>query len=212
MDSNYNSGDRNSGDRNSGHCNSGNYNSGDRNSGNYNSGYWNSGDWNSGDRNSGDRNSGKYNSGDYNSGKYNSGDWNSGYWNSGDWNSGDRNSGSYNSGSFNSGFFNTDEPTVRLFNKDTNIKKSDLEIPYIDLKLTEWDSETNSLITRTYKEAWSLAWKEMSEEDKNRFLNLPNFDADIFEEITGINTGKKESTCNGKIVEIDGKKYKLTEV
>ena len=154
-------------------------------------------------------NSGYYNSGDYNSGDYNSGNRNSGYYNSGNYNSGNWNSGYYNSGDCNSGHFNTDEPNVRMFNKDTNLKRSDLGIPYIDLKLTEWNSKTNSLITRTYKEAWELAWKEMTEEIKDKFLNLPNFDADIFEEITGIEVGKKEVKDDKVDIEIDGVKVRI---
>ena len=37
-----------------------------------------------------------------------------------------------------------------------------------------------------YKEAWSNLWNTLSDEQKNSFKTLPNFDADIFEEITGI--------------------------
>ena len=43
-----------------------------------------------------------------------------------------------------------------------------------------------TLIERTYKEAWTLYWSEATKEDKQLFLDLPNFDSDIFEEITGI--------------------------
>ena len=124
--------------------------------------------------------------------------------NTGDYNSGDYNSGNYNSGDRNSGFFNTNEPNVRLFNKDTNLKRKDIKIPYINLKLTEMVNDV--LITRTYKEAWSLYWSECSQDDKQRFLDLPNFDSEIFKKITGINVN---NNCNGKVVEIDGIKYKL---
>ena len=197
----------NTGKENSGYRNSGDYNSGNRNSGHYNSGHYNSGKCNSGDYNSGDRNIGDRNSGYRNSGDYNSGDYNSGYRNSGN-----RNSGHYNSGNRNSGLFNTDEPTVRMFNKDTNIKISEFKIPYLELPVTELVS-VGTLITRTYKEAWGIAWSKSDQNKKNEFLNLPNFDADIFFEITGVDVRKsKEQTCTGKIVEIDGKKYKLTEV
>ena len=203
-----NTGIENSGDCNSGDCNSGNYNSGNYNSGDCNSGYCNSGNYNSGDCNSGDCNSGYRNSGDCNSGNYNSGD--------------------YNSGDYNSGFFNTDEPTIRLFNKDTGKKRVDITIPYIQLPVTIWvgDSEmTNDekvanpqfhiaggyLKKLEYKDAWREAWSKLTAEVKQQFLNLPNFDADIFLEITGVDVREK-ATCNGKVVEIDGKKYKLTEV
>jgi hypothetical protein len=225
-DSKNNSGNSNSGSLNSGNYNSGSLNSGDRNSGHYNSGYRNSGNYNSGHYNSGSLNSGNYNSGNSNSGNYNSGHYNSGYYNSGD-----RNSGHYNSGYRNSGYFNTTTPKVRLFNKDSDIDRDSINIPYINLKINEWIPETRmtdiqkkndpqffvkkgTLITRTYQEAFILAWSELSKDIKQQFLDLPNFDADIFLEITGVDVRTKLTplSCSGKIVEIDGKKYKLTEV
>jgi len=176
------------------------------NTGCYNSGYRNSGDRNSGYRNSGDRNSGYYNSGDYNSGYYNSGDYNSGYCNSGDYNSGD-----YNSGYRNSGWFNTNEPKMRMFNKETDITYSGFvrnnKIVYPNLKICSWvnlddlpkNEQTESakqmgglLKTLTYKEAWAEYWGRASKEDKEWFKNLPNFDASVFEEITGIKWEEEE--------------------
>ena len=180
--------------------NSGNRNSGDWNSGNYNSGNRNSGNRNSGNRNSGDCNSGDYNTGDYNTGNYNSGFCNSGNLNSGDWNSGD-----YNSGNRNSGFFNSNEPNVRMFNKDTKLKKDDINIPswcYFNLTVwvshdtaTEEDKEVHKkeietcggfLKTLEYKEAWKLAYDKTNDKEKIQLFNLPNFDVDIFKEISGI--------------------------
>ena len=185
-----NSGYRNSGDRNSGNCNSGDWNSGDRNSGD-----WNSGDCNSGYRNSGDRNSGNCNSGNRNSGDCNSGNRNSGDWNSGDWNSGNRNSG----------FFNSTEPNVRMFNKMTEKKSSEIDIPgwcYFDLTVwvshdTATDAEKKEhkkeietcggyLKTLEYKEAWKLAWDKASKEEHEKLLKLPNWNNEVFKEITGI--------------------------
>ena len=64
--------------------------------------------------------------------KKNAGVDNSGYFNSGNYNSGHCNSGNYNSG-----FFNTDEPTVRMFNKDTGKKRSELFVPYLPIPVTE---------------------------------------------------------------------------
>ncbi len=219
----YNSGNYNSGNRNSGNRNSGNYNSGDYNSGNYNSGDYNSGNRNSGDYNSGNRNSGNRNSGDYNSGNRNSGDYNSG-----NRNSGNRNSGDYNSGDRNSGWFNSDEPKMRFFNKESDYTHSEFckkfSFIYPDLKITAWveykdlpEDEKNTdtknmngkLKTLTYKEAWKEYWGRASEDDKKWFQNLPNFDAEIFEEITGIKINE-ESSLKGQEVEVKvgGKTYK----
>ena len=170
-------------------------NSGYRNSGNCNSGDCNSGNWNSGNRNSGDCNSGNKNSGDCNSGNRNSGNRNSGRWNSGNW----------NSGNHNSGFFNSDEPYVRMFNKMTDKKIGDIEIPswcYFDL--TVWVSHDTAteeektlhkaeieiyggfLKSINYKDAWRLAWNKASIEERKKLFDLPNWDNQVFKEITGI--------------------------
>jgi len=200
-----NTGNRNSGDMNSGYRNSGDSNSGHRNSGDRNSGHMNSGDMNSGDRNSGDSNSGDSNSGHMNSGHRNSGDMNSGYSNSGH-----RNSGDMNSGDMNSGIFNTNEPKLRLFNKDSDWSYSNwynsdafnvLEKKFI---LTVWVNEsdmtdeektehTEFYCQEGYLKKYSFidACKNMklTEKEKNSFKKLPNFDAKIFKEITGLELG-----------------------
>ena len=202
---NSNSGNSNSGNRNSGNWNSGNCNSGNRNSGNWNSGIWNSGDWNSGNSNSGNSNSGNSNSGNSNSGNWNSGNWNSGNRNSGDCNSGDCNSGNWNSGDWNSGFFNSDEPCIRMFNKMTNYKREDVRIPswcYFDLAVwvshdtateeekrehkTEIEICGGFLKTINYKDAWRIAWNKTSIEERKKLFDLPNWDNQVFKEITGI--------------------------
>jgi len=200
---------------NTGYCNSGDYNSGNYNSGNYNSGNYNSGNYNSGDCNSGDYNSGDYNSGNYNSGDCNSGNCNSGYCNSGDCNSGNCNSGNCNSGNYNSGyrnsgFFNTEEPNkIMLFNKWVDMSYTDFIGKYdlsVELPINSWvcnedlpeeeqTKETREmdgkLVTLSYKEAWKKWWEE-HEDDHSKFLELPNFDAEIFKEITGIDIEEKE--------------------
>ena len=186
-------------------CNSGNNNSGNCNSGNCNSGNKNSGNKNSGDNNSGNLNSGNRNSGNYNSGEYNSGNWNSGDYNSGNWNSGYRNSGDWNSGDWNSGFFNTDSPLVRIFNKETNVPRDDIAFPsFLYFSTTVWvsydtatdeekeahkiDIETCGGFTKSisYKEAFRIAWDKANKEEHKKLLNLPNWNNEIFMEISGI--------------------------
>ena len=175
----------NSGDWNSGNRNSGNRNSGNRNSGDWNSGNWNSGDWNSGDWNSGNRNSGN--------------------WNSGNWNSGNRNSGNWNSGNRNSGFFNTSTPLLRMFNKETAVERNDINFPsFLYFDLTVWvshDTATDEekeehkqeievcggfLKTLEYKEAFKLAWDKADKKEHKQLLELPNWNNEIFKEISGI--------------------------
>jgi len=231
-----NTGDRNSGNGNSGYWNSGNGNSGNRNSGNRNSGYRNSGNRNSGYRNSGNGNSGDWNSGDRNSGNGNSGYRNSGYgnsgdWNSGDWNSGDRNSGDWNSGYGNSsnrqsGIFNSTETTVRMFNKETNLKWEDIDHPsFYEFDLNKWIPESEMtdeekkadpqffvrqgyLKTYGWNEAWANFWKDTDEENRQKFLHLPNFDPVVFKGITGIDV---EVEAKPETIEIGGTKYEVTD-
>jgi hypothetical protein len=208
-----NSGDWNSGDRNSGDWNSGNWNSGDWNSGDRNSGNWNSGYRNSGYRNSGDWNSGDWNSGYRNSGDRNSGDRNSGDRNSGDRNSGDRNSGNWNSGDWNSGFFNTNTPDkILIFNKlcEREIWEKAYKPVFLFFKLTYWVNESEmtdedkaadpnfyvrcgQLKKRDYKEAFKLSWDKADKEDRIKVKELPNFDAKIFFEISGINVDEEQA-------------------
>jgi hypothetical protein len=183
-----------------GRCNSGNRNSGDCNSGNRNSGDWNSGDCNSGNRNSGDWNSGNRNSGDCNSGNRNSGDWNSGDCNSGDW----------NKTSFSNGCFNTVSPKIYMFNKPTDwtlehwlncraryllnqIDDCPLEYVWFDSmtdeeKAVHPEAKTTGgyLKERTTADNARKWWAGLSADDRNIIFSLPNFDAAIFKEITGI--------------------------
>ena len=179
------------------------------NSGDCNSGNWNSGNWNSGKCNSGDWNSGKWNSG-----KCNSGDWNSGDWNSGDWNSGDWNSGDWNTTSFSNGCFNTASPKIYMFNKPTDwtfeqwfncrarrllneIDDCPLEYVYLsdmtdEEKAAHPEAETTGgyLKERTTADNARKWWAGLSADDRNVILGLPNFDAEIFKKITGIDASK----------------------
>ena len=205
-----NSGDRNSGDWNSGDWNSGNCNSGNCNSGNRNSGDRNSGDWNSGNRNSGNCNSGNRNSGNRNSGDRNSGDWNSGDWNSGNCNSGNRNSGDWNKTNFSNGCFNTEEPKIFLFNKPSDWTYRDwlnsdarYLLNQIPRNVVDWiwsddmtDEEKEQhpeyevvggyLKILDESECGQLWWDSLSERYKNIIKAMPNFDKEIFEDVTGI--------------------------
>ena len=200
----YNSGNWNSGNRNSGNGNSGNGNSGDYNSGNGNSGNRNSGNWNSGNRNSGDYNSGNWNSGNRNSGNGNSGNGNSGDYNSGNWNSGD-----WNRINFSSGCFNTRSNKIYLFNKLSNWTymdwvKSEAKllldqmpgaIKYIcwddmtaEDKIAHPDAETTGGYIKKLDntDTVTMWWHSLSDRARAVIMSIPNFDKDIFKEITGI--------------------------
>jgi hypothetical protein len=60
----------------------------------------------------------------------------------------------------------------------------------------------------SYEDAWKEWWNGASEKDKKAILNIPQFDAAIFKEITGLDISTAKS-LKGKTVkvEIDGEKY-----
>ena len=218
----FNSGDKNSGNWNSGNWNSGDNNSGNCNTGNKNSGNWNSGNFNSGDNNSGNCNNGNWNSGNKNSGNWNSGDNNSGDNNSGNCNTGDYNSGNWNSGdwnkcNFSNGCFNTMDSKIYLFNKPSEWTYWDWRnsMAYVILSRMQnnlleyviWedmtDEEKNSYpeaeITDGYLKKLNKFecnikwWHELSDEEKDIITSIPNFDKEIFKEITGIDIDEEDA-------------------
>ena len=177
-----NGGNWNTGDYNDGHHNSGNWNSGSRNSGSCNSGGSNAGSCNSGNWNSGSRNSGSCNSGNCNSGNHNSGDCNIGNWNSGDCNVGNWNSGDWNKINYSNGCFNTIEPKIKFFNKESNLTYEDWLLSDAKKILKEIPTENDK-----YAQDW---WNRLEDTDKQIILDIPNFDREIFKEITGIDVSK----------------------
>ena len=165
---------------------------------------------NSGNRNSGDCNSGNRNSGDCNSGDWNSGDCNSGNRNSGDCNSGNRNSGDWNKCSFSNGCFNTVSPKIYLFNKPSEWTYQDwlnsearyllnqipgdvLEYIYLsDMTDEEKAEHPEAETTGGYlkildnSECAVIWWRGLSDRQKAVITAIPNFDKEIFKQITGI--------------------------
>ncbi len=190
----------NEGDFNVGHSNIGGRNVGDRNVGNRNVG-----DFNVGDRNVGDLNIGDFNVGDLNEGGRNVGHSNIGGRNVGHRNVGNRNVGNWNICDRSVGFCNTIEPKEYLFfNKPCSIPIPDIQFPdFFFFDLTEWIEESNMTEVEkeqnpTYKttegylklkgneQAWKESWDKATEDDKRICLSLPNWDNEVFKEISGI--------------------------
>lgn len=199
----------NIGNNNTGYGNTGNHNTGNHNTGDYNTGNGNTGDCNTGDCNTGYRNTGNYNAGNYNAGYCNTGYCNEGNYNTGNYNSGNCNSGDWNIGDYNSGVFCTDVPKIRMFNKETDLTYEDWmnsearNILKKNSYLTKWiriddmteEEEKNNpgyeinngyLKVFTFEEMCKNMWDSLNEEEKKIIIDTPNFDADIFKEITGI--------------------------
>ena len=195
---------------NTGNCNTGNWNTGNCNTGNRNTGNWNTGNCNTGNCNTGNRNTGNWNTGNCNTGNCNTGDWNTGNCNTGDWNTGNCNTGEWNKSSFNTGCFNTEEPKIMLFNKPSDMTYRewiDSDARYllnrIPKDVVEWVYEEDmtdeeKVANPTYEttggylkvldesECGQLWWGSLSDLQKNHIKSIPNFDAEIFEQCTGI--------------------------
>ena len=188
-----NTGNRNTGNCNTGNCNTGNCNTGDWNTGSWNTGSWNTGNYNTGNRNTGDSNTGNCNTGNRNTGNCNTGDW--------------------NKSSFNSGCFMTIETKIMMFNKpsdwtyrDWMNSKARYLLNQIPNNVVKWvcaremsDKEKRQhpehktiggyLKVLDERDCAQLWWDGLKKGDKKTILNLPNFDASIFKECTGIDVG-----------------------
>ena len=208
---NCNRGYGNTGNYNQGDSNVGNYNASSFNVGNYNTsilGGNNTGDYNVGDRNTGDYNVGYRNAGDCNVGFFNTGNQNEGSCNTGMYNIGNYNTGDCNKTNFSSGCFNTIEPKIDLFNKPSDWthkiwQNSKANKILSRISLTEWipkeamtaeerQDHKEYAVTGGYlkyynfKEACQIWWNSLTDREKRIIQWIPNFDAAIFYEITGI--------------------------
>ena len=126
------------------------------------------------------------------------------------WNTGDRNTGDWNKSSFNTGCFNTEEQKITLFNKPSDITYNDwlrsdarYLLNQIPKDVVEWVYEEDMTYEEkaanpTYEttggylkvlnesECGQLWWGSLSDFQKNYIKSIPNFDAEIFEQCTGI--------------------------
>ena len=153
------------------------------------------------------------NSGDCNSGNRNSGDCNRGNRNSGNRNSGDCNRGDWNKTSNAVGCFNTDLQKIKFFDKETDMTleqwwSSDARhlMNQVDFRPTDWicsndmsDEEKAEhpehvntggfLKVRDNTDCFKKWWNGLDPEERQIIMDIPNFDANKFLEITGVEVG-----------------------
>ena len=125
-------------------------------------------------------------------------------------NTGNRNTGDWNKSSFNTGCFNTEEQKIMLFNKPSDMTYNDwlrsdarYLLNQIPKDVVEWVYEEDmtdeeKVANPTYEttggylkvldesECGQLWWGSLSDSQKNYIRSIPNFDAEIFEQCTGI--------------------------
>ena len=165
-----------------------------------------------------------------NTGHSNTGSSNAGHRNAGDYNAGDYNAGHWNAGNSNTGFFNTTTPSkVNIF--DVMNEKAEWDAcdkpSFIYFNLTEWivsqdmtdeeksenESHVNTggyLKKNDYKAEFQRSYTKASKEDQAKIFNIPNFDADKFFEISGIDV-RINTEVEDKKAELIAKAEELLE-
>ena len=172
----------------------------------------------------GNRSTGMWSTGHFSTGYGSTGDGSTGNGSTGNWSTG---CCSISNGS--TGHFSTIDGQPSFFDKPFNGTWDEaLElIPCVELKLGAYWAQSSEMTEQqkadhpthektggvlikynhTYHEAWAIAWAEMDQATKDRFLKLPNFDAAKFKQITGIDTTSVQGPRN--VTVIDGKTYRL---
>ncbi|MGP1402535.1 MAG: pentapeptide repeat-containing protein [Catonella sp.] len=201
----------NTGKNNNGVANIGKNNNGESNIGKYNYFNRNTGFGNIGYHNCGNTNSGQSNTGNNNLGSCNCGDGNFGHCNNGDANIGNFNIGDFNSCDGAIGCFNTAPQKIYFFNKPSDmtyeawvISSTKRILAEMPIKYTKWIPESHmteeekkcnpeykkiggylkeTKATNEERQNW---YKSLGRVSKNLIIRMPNFDRDIFKEITGI--------------------------
>lgn len=126
------------------------------------------------------------------------------------------NSGDWNITSFSNGCFNTEEPKIYLFDKPSdwtyrdwlnsdaryilnNMPTDEIDWVYSEdmtdeekEKHPEHETTGGFLRTRSKSSERQAWWKRLDEHRKKEVKSIPNFDAKIFKEITGIEVGEDE--------------------
>lgn len=145
---------------------------------------------NVGSQNYGYGNKGAYNEGCFNSGRYNRGSYNNGDCNIGINNIGLNNIGRYNQGENNLGSYNIGQKNLGFLNKGNNcIGILCTEPQYIKMfnKESTWTYEdyVNSDMERIFQQCIEENY-QLTTYNARKIIQLPNFDNEIFKEITGI--------------------------
>lgn len=120
-----------------------------------------------------------------------------------------QNTGDWNSTNYSTGFFNSVEQNIFLFNKPTSMSRDKI-CSLKGIQILNWNFENSWWIysvnmsddekksnptyettggylkTVDFKTACKMMWENLSENERQEVMKLPNFDSNIFYEITGI--------------------------
>ncbi len=191
--------------------------------GNRSTGYGSTGDGSTGDGSTGDGSTGDGSTGDGSTGNRSTGNWSTGNRSTGYGSTGDGSTGNWSKSNYSTGHFSTiDDSGFSAFNKKCSREdwnSSDKpNFLYFDLIEFIWsenmtDEEKKSypshettkgyLKKYEYQEAFKKSWDEADEEDRAKLFKLPNFDAEIFKEISGIDVAEETDPNKKKIAELE---------
>lgn len=208
---NYSTGSYSTGDCSTGDCSVGNCSTGNCSTGGYSKGIYSTGNGSTGDRSTGDSSTGNYSTGNFSTGNFSTGNWSISKFSTGHFSTIDY-----------SGFGAFDKPcTVTEWNKAIKpdfLNKIGATKWVKEKEMTEEEKRNNPEYKITggflkkidMKEAWALAWKKATKDDKELLYKLPNFDKHVFKKISGIDVDEKveemtlEQVCKelGKTVKI----------
>lgn len=114
-------------------------------------------------------------------------------------------------------------------NKPCSIPRDDLKFPsFFYFNLTEWVDTNNMtdqekidnptfhttggyLKAKEYQQAWRESWDKAELEDRKKCLSLPNWDSEVFKEISGIDV-EKELNTKREVIKIGDLKYDKAEI
>jgi len=225
---NSSTGDMSTGNRSTGHMSTGNSSTGDMSTGNSSTGDRSTGYRSTGHKSTGNSSTGYMSTGHSSTGYMSTGDCSTGYGSTGDCSTGDWSTSHYSSGHFST----IDDTGFGAFNKHcTRAEWENAEKPlFLYFQLTEWIPEAKMsdqdkedfgsyettggyLKVYDYKDAWAKAWEGATEEDKELLYKLPNFDASVFKEISGIDVNENRAVelTVADIEQLLGKKIKIVK-
>jgi hypothetical protein len=201
-----------------GHFSTGNYSTGHHSTGNYSTGYSSAGDYSTGSWSTGECSTGHFSTGDFSTGQFSTGKCSTGDWSISD---------------YSTGHFSTEDYSgFGAFNKPCTLKEWETakKPNFIYFKVTEWipidvmteqekidnpscETTKGYLKVYDYKKAWRKAWDSATDEDKELLYALPNFDAEVFKEISGIDVNEKIKSMTIEEIEKElGYKIKIKKV
>ena len=158
-------------------------------------------------KSTGDRSAGNWSTGYRSTGDRSTGNWSTGDRSAGDGSTGNRSTGDWSISNYSTGHFSTEDYAgFGAFNKPCTSEEWDSVVkPFFlfQIRPTKWipvsdmtyaekagcsTFHTTGGYTKTIpmKESWAEAWANRGENDEAQLRALPNFDAGVFKEISGI--------------------------